>query len=264
MRKGMFFTKYVECLGHIMKLRSLTIDQAHTVSLKGALCPVNKPELRIFFESKSYRRIVENNAQRARSLDILIWKHSLEKFNPKWKTTIGHSRSHQFHHCLSSSGSLSAWTEILSYPESISVWTLLFIPPKPMGKRLIHHRILAMTACPNGTQLSKYGTGMFCGCLDTKGPLYLSPWKRIYLPYRWRSSAFVLIIQGIFNCLMKWRFQLVEYNFWVRYKKKPRNVPADKFSQPCEWAKSTTEDTHEMFFVLPKDKQLESNDDLLL
>ena len=80
-KKCKFFTTTVEYLGHIIKPGTLEVDQAHTASLKEALLPTNKSELRSFLAlCNVYRRFVHKYSTVAGPLNALRQKNQPDKF----------------------------------------------------------------------------------------------------------------------------------------------------------------------------------------
>lgn len=87
-KKCKLFTTKVEYLGHIITPGKLQVDQANTASLREALPPKNKSELRSFLGlCNVYRRFVRNFSKVAGPLNELITKGSPDSFELREKQT---------------------------------------------------------------------------------------------------------------------------------------------------------------------------------
>ena len=267
-KKCKFFTKSVEYLGHIIRPGRLEIDHAHTASLKEALPPKNKSELRSFLGlCNVYRRFVHRFSHVSGPLNELLKKNSSDSF------TLNETQLESFQNLIG---------------------TILSPPALSLPRRDLPYSV--------DTDASAYGLGCSLFQTDEENQRHtIGYWSRSLVPAEKNYSApereclgvvwalktlrayllyeeftvhtdhsalrWLLTIQEPSGRLMRWRLRLAEYNFQIKYKTGTTNVHADALSRLRTNAETVQDDWDEIpSFLLEDDPSdvNENNHDLLV
>lgn len=246
-KKCKFFTKTVEYLGHIIMPGKLEIDHAHTASLREALPPTNKSELRSFLGlCNVYRRFVENFAHKAGCLHTLLQKHSPEQFS------LNNEQLGAFRNLIDVILSPPALSlPQLNLPYSVDTDASAYglgcslHQTSPTGARnTIGYWSRSLVPAERNYSAPERECLAVVWALKTLRPYLLYETFIVHTDHA--ALRWLLTIQEPSGRLMRWRLRLAEYNFQVHYKKGPSNVHADALSRLRTTAETTTDDWDEI------------------
>ena len=256
-KKCKFFTTTVEYLGHVIKPGQLEIDPTNTKSLREALPPTNKSELRSFLGlANVYRRFIDNFSTIAGPLNRSLKKDEPDSFELDEK-------------------------QLESFQELINI--IVSPPILALPKHGLQYSV--------DTDASGYGLG--CALFQTDEDGERKPigfWSRSLIDAEKNYSAsereclavvwalkvlrpylmyekfivhtdhaalrWLLSIQDPSGRLMRWRLRLAEFDFQIMYKKGKLNTQADALSRLRTLAETIRHDDDDIpaFMLLEHNK----------
>ncbi len=240
--KCSFFSDKIEYLGHVIKPGRLEVDEANTKSLRDALPPTTKTQLRSFLGLVNvYRRFIKNFPEVAAPLNALLKKGAPDKFE------LDDAQLESFRALISAVVSpkvLALPVQGLKYSvdtdaSDYGVGCALFQTHpdgtrKPIG---FSSRTLNDAERNYGIPERECLAVMFA--LKTLRPYIL--YEKFILHTDQESLSWLLNIQDPSGRLLRWRLRLAEYDFEIKYKLGNLNTQADAMSR----LRTSSEAAHE-------------------
>ncbi len=242
-----FFTTTVEYLGHIIKPGQLEIDQANTKSLREALPPSTRTQLRSFLGLVNvYRRFIPNFSTVAGPLNELLKKDApttfelVENQQQAFQTLIDAVLSPAVLALPQSGLPYSVDTDASAY----GIGCALFQTHPDGTRKPIGFWSRSLTDAERNYSTPERE------CL---GVVWALKTLRAYLLYETfivhsdqAALRWLMEIQEPSGRLMRWRLRLSEYDFQVMYKQGHLNTQADALSRLHTLAETVHEDWDEI------------------
>ena len=246
-KKCKFFTTTVEYLGHVIKPGRLEIDHAHTASLREALPPTNKSELRSFLGlCNVYRRFVENFSTKAGPLNELLRKNTPDKF------TLNDDQLKAFKELIEvilSPPALALPQNGLPYSvdtdaSDYGIGCSLFQTTEDNERRTIGYWSRSLVPAEKNYSAPERECLAVVWTLKTLRPYLLYEKFTVHTDHA--ALRWLLTIEEPSGRLMRWRLRLCEYTFTVKYKKGKANVHGDALSRLRTRAETVADDWDEI------------------
>ncbi len=246
-KKCKFFTTEVEYLGHIIKPGRLEVDGANTKSLKEALPPTSKTELRSFLGlCNVYRRFIKDFTKTAHPLNQLLKKNSPDKFQLDEEQV---ESFRQLVDAVCSPPVLALPVSGLPYSvdcdaSAYQIGCALF-QTHPNGERKpIGYWSRSLIPAEKNYSASERECLAVLWALKTLRPYLMYERFMVYTDHA--ALRWLLSIQEPSGRLMRWRLRLAEFDFEVAYKKGTINTQADALSRLRTLAETITDDSDEI------------------
>ena len=261
-KKCSFFTKEIEYLGHTIKPGKLEIDRANTESLRQAVPPTNKSELRSFLGlCNVYRRFIPGITNIAQPLNNLLKKDQPDSFE------CNEDQLTSFRKLIDAILS----PEILALPKAGLPYSLdtdaskyqvgcaLFQEHPDGTRRPIGFWSRSLNNAEKNYSASERECLAVVWALKILRPYLMYEKFTVYTDHA--ALRWLLTICEPSGRLMRWRLRLAEFDFNVQYKRGKLNQQADALSRLRTMAETIDDDSEEIPTFLITDSQQLTNEE---